>query len=88
MARAKNNISPGGNKGFIEEAKSLMAVLTIRRKNIEAGKFYRLREPFVPYNFHFGSKKGDIGSENSYFWGVNLLISIVWLGLTPKPHNE
>jgi len=26
----------------------------------------------IPYNDHFGVKKGNIGPENTYFWGVNL----------------
>ena len=26
----------------------------------------------IPYNDHFGVKKGNIGFKNTYFWGVNL----------------
>jgi len=27
---------------------------------------------FVPYGAHFGAKKGDIGTENTYFWDAKL----------------
>ncbi len=59
-----------GNTSFIEKVKSLMGVLAIGRKSIEAGGAYQLREPPIPYGAHFGAKKGDIGYKNTYFWDV------------------
>jgi len=61
-----------GSKGFVEKVKSIMGVLAIGRKSIEAGKSYQLREPSIPYGFHFGVKKDDIGPGNTYFWDVKL----------------
>jgi len=61
-----------GNRSFVERVKSLMGVLAIGRKSIEAGETYQLREPAVPYGAHFGVKKGNIGAENTYFWDVIL----------------
>ncbi|MFZ0450635.1 MAG: hypothetical protein WAL98_15455, partial [Desulfatiglandaceae bacterium] len=59
-----------GNRSFVERVKSLMGALAIGRKSTEAGDSYQLREPAVPYIAHFGGKKGDIGLENTYLWGV------------------
>ena len=61
-----------GSKGFVEKLKSLMGVLAIGRKSIEAGETNQLREPAISYSVHFGGKKGDIGPENTYFGDVNL----------------
>ena len=61
-----------GNRSFVEKVKLLMGVLAIGRKSTEAGESYQLREPTVPYEAHFGGKKGDIGPENAYFWNVKL----------------
>jgi len=49
-----------------------MGVLAIGSKSIEAGESYQLQEPYIPYGFHFGVKKDDIGTENTYLWDVNL----------------
>lgn len=59
-----------GNRSFVERIKSIMGVLAIGRKSIEVGESYQLREPATPYVAHFGAKKGNIGSENTYFWDV------------------
>ena len=61
-----------GNRSFIEKVKSLMGAQAIGRKRTEAGESYQLREPGVLYRSHLGAKKSDIGSENIYFWNVNL----------------
>jgi putative transposase len=57
-----------GNKSFVERVKSLMGVLAIGRKSIEAGESFQLREPAVPCGAHFEDEKGDIGPKNTYFW--------------------
>ena len=59
-----------GNRSFVERVKSLMGALAIGRKSTEAGDSYQLREPAVPYIAHFGGKKGDIGSENTWLWDI------------------
>jgi putative transposase len=59
-----------GSKGFVEKVKSIMGVLAIGRKSIEAGESYQLREPSIPYGFRFGGENDDIGPENTYFWDV------------------
>ena len=61
-----------GSKGFVDKVKSILGALASGRKCIEGGESYQLREPSVPYNVHFGGKKSDIGSENTYFWNVKL----------------
>jgi hypothetical protein len=73
MARAKRHYLFGVvNKGFVDKVKSILGALALGRKSIEAGESYQLREPSIPYNAHFGVKKGNIGPENTYFWNVNL----------------
>jgi putative transposase len=59
-----------GNRSFVERVKSLMGVLAIGRKSLEAGDSYQLREPVSPYIAPFGVKKDDIGLENTWLWGV------------------
>ena len=61
-----------GNRSFVERVKSLMGGLAIGRKSVEVGESYVLRERGTPYGAHFEVKKRDIGSENTYFWDVNL----------------
>jgi putative transposase len=61
-----------GSRGFVNKVKSMLGALASGRKSIEAGESYQLREPSVPYNVHFGGKKSDIGSENTYFWNINI----------------
>ena len=61
-----------GSKGFVDRVKSILGVMALGRKSIEAGESYQLREPSIPYGANFGVKKGDIGPENTYFWNVNL----------------
>ena len=46
-----------GNRGFVDKVKSILGALALDRKSIEAGEFYQLREPSVPYDVHFGVKK-------------------------------
>jgi hypothetical protein len=60
-----------GSRSFVDKVKSILGALALGRKSIEAGKAYQLREPAVPYNAHFEVKKGNIGSENTYFWNFN-----------------
>jgi hypothetical protein len=59
-----------GNRKFVERVKSLMGVLAIGRKGIEAGESYHLREPGAPYGALFGPEKCGIGPENTYFRDV------------------
>ena len=47
-----------------------MGILAVGRKSIGTADSYQLREPSIPYGAHFGAKKCDIGSENTYFLGV------------------
>ena len=61
-----------GSRGFVDKVKSMLGAKALGRKSTEAGESYQLREPSVPYNVHFGVKKGDIGPENTYFWNFNL----------------
>ena len=57
-----------GSRSFVERVKSLMGVLAIGRKSIEAGESYQLREPAIPYEAYFGTQKCDIEPENTYPW--------------------
>jgi len=57
-----------GNKGFIDDVKSLMGGLAQGRKKREAGESYQLRETQIPYSDDFGVKKIEIAPENAYFW--------------------
>ncbi len=61
-----------GSRGFVDRVKSIPGALALGRKSIQAGGFYQLREPSIPYSAHFGVKKGDIGPKKTYFWNVKL----------------
>ena len=61
-----------GSRGFVDRVKSTLGVQALGRKTIESGESHQLREPSIPYVAHFGVKKSDIGSKNTYFWNVNL----------------
>ena len=56
-----------GSKGFVK-VKSILGVLALGRKTIEAGESYQLQEPAVTYSVHFGVKNDDIGLENTCSW--------------------
>ena len=57
-----------GSRSFVKRLKSLMGVLAIGRKSIEAGESYQLREPAIPYGAHFGVEKSNIKPKNDYLW--------------------
>jgi hypothetical protein len=57
-----------GSNSFVDKIKSLMGAGAIGRKIIETGDSYQLREPAAPYIALLGTKKSDIGPENTYFW--------------------
>jgi len=57
-----------GIRSFVKRLKSLMGVLAIGRKSIEAGESYQLREPAIPYGDHFGVEKSNIEPKNAYLW--------------------
>ncbi len=61
-----------GSRSFVDRVKSILGVLASGKKSIESGDARQLREPSISYGDHFGVKKGDIGPENRYYWGVNL----------------
>jgi putative transposase len=57
-----------GSKAFVENAQALMGASAKVRKLCEAEGLYQLREAQDPYIDDFGSKKGEIGPENTIFW--------------------
>jgi len=57
-----------GSELFIENIKSLMGVMALGRKNVEAGESFQLREERTSYIDSFGAQKNDIGLENRYVW--------------------
>ena len=59
-----------GSRGFVDRVKSILGVLALGRKTIESGEPHQLREPSIPYVAHFGVKKSDIESKNTYSWNV------------------
>jgi hypothetical protein len=52
---------------FLGTIRSKLGVLALARKTIELGESDQLRESSIPYVAHFGVKKSDIGSKNTYF---------------------
>jgi len=52
---------------YVGKIKSLMGILAAGPKSIGTGDSYQLREPSIPYGAHFGTKKCDIGPENTCF---------------------
>jgi hypothetical protein len=52
--------------------KSLLGFKAKGRDVIEGADGYHLREETAPYIALFRSGKDDIGTENTYFWDINI----------------
>ncbi len=61
-----------GSKSFVERVKSMLGVLAKGRKTIETKEGYQLREPSALYGSHSKVKNEDIGTDNTYYWDINL----------------
>ena len=61
-----------GSKSFVERIKSMLGVLAKGRKTMGTKEGYQLREPSAPYGAHFKDKNEDIGTDNTYYWDINL----------------
>jgi hypothetical protein len=51
--------------------KSLLSFKAKGRDIVKNDEGYHLREEAVPYMALFEAEKGDIGTENTYFWDIN-----------------
>ncbi len=56
----------GVNHLPVSELAQYWGVQALGRKTIESGESHQLREPSIQYVAHFGVKKSDIGSKNTY----------------------
>ena len=61
-----------GNGPFVEKVKALLGFRAKGRKITRSGKEYQVREAPARYNVFLRAEKEDIGSENAYFWNLNL----------------
>ena len=57
-----------GSEEFIKATKESLGQRAKGREVLGAGSALQLREPGASYKGHFGTEKGDIGGENTYFW--------------------
>jgi len=57
-----------GSESFIENVKYFMGAMALGRKSIESGESFQLQEAQSPYIDHFGAKKSEIDSVNTYIW--------------------
>jgi len=63
-----------GSEGFVERTKEKLGIHAKGRKVLETGEAFQLREPEAGYRVKYGAKNEDIGTENSYFWKINLYV--------------
>lgn len=61
-----------GNEVFIEKVKSLLGFKARGRNIVKGDEGYHLREEAAPYMALFEAIKGDIGTENTYFWDITI----------------
>jgi len=60
-----------GSEAYIPNVKNLMGGMALGRKVLENGESFQLKEMQNPYIAHFGARKIDIGTQNTYFWDQN-----------------
>lgn len=60
-----------GSKSFIENVKALLGFRAKGRDVTGDGEGYQLREEPGLYKAVFEGENGDIGLQNTYFWGIN-----------------
>jgi len=61
-----------GNRKFIEEVKVHLGIKAIGRKIQEqGGTLLSLRERSAAYNADFGTEKGGLSLQNSYYWDIS-----------------
>jgi REP element-mobilizing transposase RayT len=62
-----------GSRSYVENVKVLLGFRAKGRDVIGGDEGYQLREESAPYKAFLGAENGDIGLENTYSWGVNLV---------------
>ena len=64
----------GNSLQFVDRAELAQCIAIIDKiideEVVEAGETCQLREPQVSYPANLGLENDDIGTENTYFWGV------------------
>ena len=65
-----------GSKNFIETIKEKLGRLVKGRKILENDGGLHLREETATYIANYDIENDNIGDENTYFWDINLLLSI------------
>ena len=55
---------------FVLKVKAHLGSRAKGRDVVEGPEGYQVREGAAPYDALFGTKKGDIGPENAYFWNI------------------
>ncbi|MBC8018241.1 MAG: transposase, partial [Verrucomicrobia bacterium] len=61
-----------GHRKFIEEVKFHLGIKAIGRKiRGQGGTQLTLREHFAAYNADFGTEKGCLSLQNTYFWDIS-----------------
>jgi putative transposase len=61
-----------GSKDFIDNVKAKLGTWGKGRDTRGTDSDYQLREPANSYMHLFEAEKEDIGSENGYFWNINI----------------
>ncbi|MFO8165642.1 MAG: transposase [Desulfatiglandales bacterium] len=65
-----------GSKSFIETIRKKMGVKAKGRKLLEDGRNFCLREDLKSYDADFDGRNEDMGPQNTYYWDINLSISV------------
>jgi hypothetical protein len=54
-----------------QNVKVPMSATALKRKVLETGDSYQLKKVQHPYIAHFGAKKSEISTQNTYVWNPN-----------------
>lgn len=62
-----------GSKSYVENIKEFLGIKAKGRDIQERDGAYQLSESAALYETHFKAEKGNIGLENTYFWGLSIV---------------
>jgi len=60
-----------GSESFVDEVYHKLGYKVKKRKIIEKGGSYLIKEPGISYNSHFSTKKTPLRAKNTHFWDLS-----------------